>query len=248
VQLSNLQQAFVSGLTAAPSKELLNTIEDGAIPALERLEVYQNNLFVSLTDILKDTYPTVLAVVGDDFFTALARSFIKDNPPTQGNMTYYGGEFARFIRAFPHTQSLPYLGDVAELDWLVNLSFHAKDDARLTPEDLADKSPDELMEMTFPLRKSVFLIQSDFPLQQIRKMTERKNQQDLDLNQGRKMYVVFRPQLTIKIEEVNADSFLFIDNLDTLPFEQAGTHVPTAEIADLFAQFLNWGLFKKNQL
>ena len=51
--------------------------------------------------------------------------------------TTYGAGFAGFLRTFPPASGLAYLGDVAQLEWAVNLALHADDVAGLDLARLA---------------------------------------------------------------------------------------------------------------
>lgn len=94
-----------------------------------RFAVYRNNLVVSLVDALADTYPVVQEMVGVEFFRAMAREFVRLQPPSSPVLAHYGAGFAEFIAAFPPAASLPYLPDLARLEMMRVEVYHAADDA-----------------------------------------------------------------------------------------------------------------------
>ncbi|WP_369920220.1 putative DNA-binding domain-containing protein [Marinomonas polaris] len=81
-----------------------------------RLNVYRNNIYVSLIDALADIFPVTQMLVGEDFFRAMAREFISQNPPKNPVISEYGDDFSNFLRHFEPVQSLPYLADLAALE------------------------------------------------------------------------------------------------------------------------------------
>ncbi len=89
--------------------------------------VYRNNIAVSLIDALADTYPVVRELVGDEFFRAMAGVFASANLPTSPVMAHYGEGFADFVAGFPPTTTLPYLADVARLEYHYVQAYHAAD-------------------------------------------------------------------------------------------------------------------------
>lgn len=101
---------------------------NGSDPA-PRFAVYRNNVIVALIDALADTYPAVQQLVGEEFFRAMAREFALDHPPTSPVMAHYGEGFAEFVADFPPAAALPYLADMARLEYLYVQVYHAADDA-----------------------------------------------------------------------------------------------------------------------
>jgi hypothetical protein len=101
---------------------------NGSDPA-QRFAVHRNNVVVSLIDALADTYPVVQQLVGEEFFRAMARVFALAHPPLSPVMALYGEGFAEFIASFPPAASLPYLADMARLEYLYVQVYHAADDA-----------------------------------------------------------------------------------------------------------------------
>ena len=117
------------------------TAWNGADPA-RRLAVYRNNVVSSLIDALADTFPVVAQLVGDEFFRAMARCFVQARPPTSPMLVRYGEDFAAFVRGFPPAASLPYLGDVARLEYARLLAYHAADARALDRAQIAAELAD----------------------------------------------------------------------------------------------------------
>jgi len=53
----------------------------GGKEVARRFGVYRNNVFVSLVEALATRFPVCLELVGDDFFRAMARTFVELSPP-----------------------------------------------------------------------------------------------------------------------------------------------------------------------
>ncbi len=104
------------------------------VSALERLSVYRNTCRSTLLNALRLSFPAVRRLVGEEFFDGAAQYFI-DNAeggiPGSAWLYEYGGEFAAFLESFRPAAELPYLSDVARLEWAVNGALHAPDAARL---------------------------------------------------------------------------------------------------------------------
>jgi len=137
----------------------------GADPA-HRFGIYRNNVIVALIDALADSYPVVGSLVGEAFFRAMAREFCRQHPPRSPVMAEYGGDFAAFIDGFPPAGSLPYLGDVARLEWQRVVSWHAADAVSLTAEDIFHlvDDPVALMRTRWEFDTSLALVTSPFAI------------------------------------------------------------------------------------
>ncbi|MEO0497806.1 MAG: DNA-binding domain-containing protein [Pseudomonadota bacterium] len=154
--------------TTAFSKALLDPaigapvgIGKHAQHAPKRFAVYRNNVTVSLMEALKSAFPSILALLGDETFSRLARAFVARHPPTSPMMQRYGDVFPTFLSELPALSELPFMPDVArvELCWLV--AYHAADDAPLMPDDISVLSPEELMEQRFIPTSATSVIASD---------------------------------------------------------------------------------------
>lgn len=93
--------------------------------------VYRNTAARGAVEALRAAYPTVDMLVGQDMFTQVALDFRRDHPPMGPVLSDYGSDFAAFLSRQPWTGELPYLADVARLDWLWLESFLAHDAATL---------------------------------------------------------------------------------------------------------------------
>jgi hypothetical protein len=107
-------------------------------PGNRRLQVYRNNLQTSLSAALEAVFPVVAKLVGAAFFGQTARAFIAAHPSRSGNLHDFGRELPAFLRASASLRSLPYLGDVAALEWACHEVYHEADAEPLEPARLAD--------------------------------------------------------------------------------------------------------------
>src|SRR5882757_1139597 len=121
--LRDLQAAFAAHIMGADRADLVAMVVADTIPAAARLGVYRHHVFESLGTALAATFPTVQALVGPDFFRGLAHTFVGHALPSQPVLAEYGADFAAFIAGYDAARDLPYLADVARLDWALNLAF-----------------------------------------------------------------------------------------------------------------------------
>lgn len=122
--LRELQADLLRAVLGRANRAAAHVAANGIDPA-RRLAVYRNNYREGLTDALQAVYPTVLRLVGNDFFRHAAHNYIAAHPPASGNLHDYGGEMAAFLASFAPAASLPYLADMARLEWAWHEVFHA---------------------------------------------------------------------------------------------------------------------------
>lgn len=134
---------------------------NGSDPA-RRFAVYRNNVVVGLVDALADSFPVTQELVGEEFFRAMAREFVRAAPPRSPVLALYGEGFAEFIEGFAPAAALPYLGDVARLEMQRVQSFHAADAPALTAAqlDACLADPAELPQARLRLHPSLFVLAS----------------------------------------------------------------------------------------
>lgn len=133
-------------------------------PAARRFSVYRNNVIMSLTEVLEAYFPVVARLLGDEFFRAAARAFIVAHPPRTPILSRYGSELADFLDGFGPVADLPYLPDVARLEWLQQRAYHAADAEALTARDLATVRPDQVAGLRVCFHPAVGLLDSEFPV------------------------------------------------------------------------------------
>lgn len=144
---------------------------DGSLPigvtatapdeAAARFAVYRNNVTHGLTRALARRFPVVERLVGQEFFAACARLFLRDHPPRDPRLSLWGESFPAFLQGFPPLRDLPYLPDVARLEWLRGLAYHAADMPSAPAEALIRAASDPAR-FALHLHPSVHLLRSRF--------------------------------------------------------------------------------------
>ena len=139
-------------------------LQPDGTPATRRFNVYRNNVIVSLTDAVAEGFPVVRKLVGDEFFRVMARQYVAANPPDSPLLFRYGQFFPGFIARFSAAKSVPYLADVARLEWARRESYHAADAIPREPDCLAGIEADKLPLLAFDLIPSTRVVESRFPV------------------------------------------------------------------------------------
>lgn len=132
-------------------------------PAGRRFDVYRNNVAVGLRRALEEGFPVTRAIVGEDFFAAMAQLFLRAHRPGSPRLWEYGAELPGFLADFPPAACLPYLPDVARLELAIRHSYHAAD-ATPVPAAALAIPPERLLAARLRLAPALRLVRSDWPL------------------------------------------------------------------------------------
>jgi len=177
-------------------------------PISPREQVYRNNVFISLTGALADVYPVVQRLVGEKFFTQLARRYIRSHPSRSGNLHDFGRDLTRFMLQIPDLKSLPYLPDVAALEWACHEAFHGADAPAFDFTQVTDAQ-----DARPRLHPAARLVASRYPVLAIWEANQENEPGVVDLDAGGDWLVVFRRELLVEIQRLTPGEFALLAGL-----------------------------------
>lgn len=164
--LRKLQEDFCAAVfdKTQTTDKLLQNIEENGLSVAGRLQIYRNNIVITLIEALKNAYPNVLRLVGEDFFAATAREYMTAMPSTSGNLDYFGDQFATFLKSFPPASALTYLAEMAQFEWAYHLAYHADDAPALILSRLATIAEDDYAHIQFIFHPGCQLLSFKHPI------------------------------------------------------------------------------------
>lgn len=247
--LSELQKKFVAALNQT-STDVLNYIQSGLIlSAAAHLAIYQGSIKGSLQKTLKDIYPVCHKLVGEEFFLGMIDKYIADHPSRSANLGEYGEQFATFIMHFAPTNVLPYLADVARLEWAWHYAFTAPDETGMDFQRLQDCYSNTGENIVFCLPKRSFLLKSNYPIQRIWEVNQDDfiGDQTIVLEQEQShFFLVFRKELTMRIDPLTAIEWQILNWVKSeLPLgklcEKVSIDYPEVSISEILGHFTAQG-------
>jgi hypothetical protein len=156
--------------------------------------------------------------VGKAFFDAAVDAFVRARPSTSGDLNMYGGDFGDFLASYPYAADLPYLAEVARLEWAIDEAQRAAKRKRTSHEvlsALAAIPPELLPSITIGLDPSCRLVVSSLPLLHIWRVNQPDfvGDEHVDLGEGADRLLVRRDAGTVEIDRIDPGSFAFLQAL-----------------------------------
>ena len=225
MELNQLQQDFIeSSLGHDATTDLNDALKHYSEAERDaRLAIYRNNYYASMIDVVKDAFPTIEKLVGEEFFTALAKLYLKGHPPSNASLIHFGDAFAEFLATNEHTADMPYLPDCARLDHLQHASYHAANDAPIAPETFASFTPTDIVEKKIRFVPSLKLLQSPYAIYSIWELNHVEESHSKQVNAHTpESVLVLRHNLTVQIQQIEDELYTFLKHLeDTFPIGES---------------------------
>jgi hypothetical protein len=210
--LAELQRDFARAVRGDALAVARLGIDPVGLNAERRVAVYRNHHRISLAGALAANFPTVVKVIGEDAFQALALSFLAIDPPRDACVAGYGSGLPAFLESDPRSQSLVYLGDVARLDWAHNVSERADELATFSALHLALMDEARLETLRLQPHPSLTLLRSSYPLLQIRAVAAGR-EEGTSLDAGGVDLMIWRKAGTVTCAALDPESVNFITAL-----------------------------------
>lgn len=250
MRLRELQAEFAQAVLDGVQTGFDRYISASGLSGERRLQVYRNNVLLSLTEALKAVYPVIERLVGDGFFRYAAGRYIPRHPSTSGNLHDFGGHFPDFLTTFEPTAELAYLPDMARLEWAYHRAFHAAEHAPLDLAALAAIPPECHGDLKFSLHPAARLLASPFPILRIWQVNQADFRGDptVDLTEGGiHLLIRRRENLEIDLHPLSPGEFALLQALSeqqnfATACEGALTAQADLDLPSIFSSYIRQGI------
>lgn len=172
--LAVAQQALLDTLFAQPTTpqaheaaaQLATRIDNRHAQSARGLLAYRANGHALAERALTASYPVVCAVLGGESFAMLARALWHRHPPQRGDIALWGDALPAFVQDAPQLAGLPWLADVARVEWALHRAATAAD-AWADPGSFALLQQADPAGLTLPLAPGLCMVQSPWPVASI---------------------------------------------------------------------------------
>lgn len=198
--------------TAADLRELVSP--QRGTPGVERLSVYAGGYVARTQQALAEAYEAVHHVLGERAFSELAQRYAARFSSHDYNLSFRGRHLPECLTTDPLTGRLPFLPDLARLEWLVSQAFHAFEQPPLDPASLSGFSLDGWDRVRVVFQPSVGVVASPWPILDIwEARTRPRHEVDLDLVNRPQRVLVSRQGLTVRCELLEEPQDVLLEGL-----------------------------------
>jgi hypothetical protein len=209
-RLARLQEAFAAAVTGAGDAAIAGDLEGGFQAGLA---VYRDSIAAVRERALRSAFPVVARLVGDAYFAEAARRHALASPPASADLNRYGEAFAAFLAGYEHASDLPWLADVARLEWAVHESLRAADAPALDFAALARVPEVERAGLTLALHPGVRLVRCAWPVLAIWEANQEGRDGTPDRDEGADDVLVWREGGTVRLERIEPGQAALLEGI-----------------------------------
>jgi hypothetical protein len=243
--LHEAQRRFRDALLNHDARLVDRQIRSDGLPIDRRLGIYRNNVFTNLREALRALFPVTDKLVGQEFFDYAANEYIHRYPSPAGDLNQFGEYLAEFFSAFEPAAGLPYLPDVARLEWLAHMVYQAGEHNSMAIQQLATVTPERYGDLHFILNPACALLVSAYPVHRIWHVNQSGYVGDpiVDLNAGGVRLLLQRHAALIELQTLSVGewellSLLAQDKDFATACAQALHAEPTLNLGDTLARLV----------
>ena len=212
ISLAELQQQFWSS-SRNHENEIYSWIANQSdFRPEQRMEVYRATARSMHVSALMDGFPVCKAVLGDDYFKMLAKSYFLRTPSYSEDMNEYGDSFPGYIAMLigqrNELKDFVYLVDLARLEWEYQKVYFAPEAFIFNVEKFQEKCRRSGDHVVLKLQPGIGYISSCFQVFQIWHMhREDKLRQLTAMANARQYLCIYKKDYQVLVEKVNADVY-----------------------------------------
>ena len=244
MSLSSIYQAFDDAIYQRQTKSLSELVKETSdFTTDERIQVYQNTTWGALIETLEKIFVTCRLLVGDEYFSHLAKLYVKQHESVSVNLDDYGKQFPiwllEIIKIRPELSNLPYLASVAHCEWALNQSYHAFKRPTFPFEAFSSQQIDVQLDCSLLIAEDLYWLESHYPIDQI--IDAHQNHEDdqadvfaqIALDESPRYFIVERKQFKPELSSVKREEYEVLEAV-----QKGFTLAEISEINDDAASFI----------
>ncbi len=213
--LHKLQTSFLQGIyDAGTENNAYPFIQETADKtAAQQLSIYRQSIFGGLKKALAETYPVTKELVGEEFFNMMLGQYIKTYPCKVQDLNDYGEELAGFIQDLKQARSVPYLADIARLEWFYNIALNAEVQKNNLYQ-INQLSAEQQLQLTLALPNGSALMRSVYPIDEIYSIHWDDRDMDVEYTDKDVFLIIWKNQSKVNIDVLTEEQFYFLGYIE----------------------------------
>jgi len=210
MHLADYQQALWQALQAKEDLKLPFTMKrDRTIPSSVRLGVYRSSMLGGRLAALRQIFPCIEKLVGQEYSEQLGKQFIEQHPSVDVAINSMGKQFPAFLRGQGIIATVPYLYDMSCFEWAWHQVFHGPANIAVDYQKLAAAIAAKGEGIILQRALGAQLLQSEYPLHELWEMCQAEYRGDFVLTEKTAMtdLMLLQRGQRIHIELLNSDQW-----------------------------------------
>jgi hypothetical protein len=176
------------------------------------LGVYKDAYALRLLEALRNDFPALYRLLGEEVFDTLGREYIAAHPSRHFSVRWFGRHLAAFLAAQAPWRERPALADLAGFEWSLGLAFDAADADAAGEADFAALAPEQWDEMRLSFHPSLhrLALRTEADVYWQAHEEEAAPAEPALLPDGIAM-LVWRQELTVRYRRLDADEAAALD-------------------------------------
>ncbi len=220
-----------------------------------RWHIYASGYLARIVETLEHDYPALKRVLGSAHFEALTERYLDAHSPRSFDLRYAGDRLVLFLEQDPLTHKLPFLPDLAKLEWHLSEAFVVSDPEPLLWNELQAMAPEAVSELPLDLNPGTAVIRSAWPIIDIRNLKDKSDDEvSLEVEGRPSIALVYRYGLQARCRNLDEEDAQFIEaavggtslaEIQTALVEDGEDPIAVQRLLERFRRLVDGGLFLK---
>lgn len=248
--LVELERAVAANILTGEGPDVADWIRvpaDADVAA--RFAVYVDGYPARVTESLRETFPAVANILGEGSFAALVARYLAHVPAGERNLNYVGSALPAHLRSDKLRDDLPFLPDLAQLEWAATVCFHAKLATAFDASVCSGWRMEDWGRARIEFQPGLALLRSPWPLRELRETRHvERSKIDVDLVGRPDRVLVRRQGFEVVVESIGEIEAEAVERLlagaplgDTMA-RLAGSGVTPETVFEFFGRLFSLGL------
>ena len=220
----------------------------GADPSV-RLAIHLEGYPARIASSLAEAFPAFANILGDGSLAKLTDRFIECDLSPERNLNRIGRTLPGFLESDPLTREVPFLPDLAALEWAIFECFHSESGRDLDPAAIGDYSLDDWARIRITFRPGTAVVNSAWPIRVLWLTRDLdRSEIDVDLGDRPEQVLVYRVGLSVETRSIDPleahalERLLDGAHLSEVMTELSERGAEPERVSDFFAKWLTLGL------
>ena len=210
--LIKLESTFQDYLLHANEDIFHHVVGTSKVPIEVRLEIYSYAYRSRLHEAMTMTYSVLERYLGYEQFETLCYAYIDAHPSAFRSIRWFGDQLPRFLLHHSPYNEFPYLAELAQFEWTMDLVFDAADSEVVQLDDMQNIPPESWIDMRLQIHPSAHRLNLSWNVVPIwQAITDDQTPDEPQQQASAERWILWRKELTSQFSPLSEDESWAID-------------------------------------